>query len=99
VNSDGDTHRGNGLAMAEHTGGDGTGKIGGGIGFFESTQFRTGSFDEPGALGYKEASPGEPFIKIGIGLLEKVDEPNYRFWQAYKIIKVGKWEVSYDKTG
>jgi len=60
-------------------------------------EFRTGSFDEPGALGYKEANTGEPFIKIGIGLLEKVDEPNYRFWQAYKIIKAGKWEVSYGK--
>lgn len=58
-------------------------------------EFRTGSFDEPSALGYKEAKPGEQFIKIGIGLLEKIDEPNYRFWNPYKIIKAGKWNVSH----
>jgi len=60
-------------------------------------EFRTGDFNEPNALGYKEAKPGEPFIKIGIGLLEKIDEPNYKFWQSYKIIKPGSWEVKYGK--
>jgi hypothetical protein len=60
-------------------------------------EFRTGSFDEPNSLGYKEAKPGEPFIKIGIGLLEKIDEPSYRFWYPYKIIKAGIWKVSYSK--
>ena len=60
-------------------------------------EFRTGSFDEPNSLGYKEAKPGEPFIKIGIGLLEKIEEPTYRFWYPYKIIIAGKWKISYGK--
>lgn len=58
-------------------------------------EFRTGPFDKPGALGYNEAQSGESFIKIGIGLLEKPDEPEYRFWNNYKIIKPGEWEVKY----
>jgi len=45
------------------------------------------------ALGYDEAKAGEPFIKIGIGLLEKTDEPNYNFSYPYKIIKAGTWKV------
>jgi len=58
-------------------------------------EFRSGSFDVPSALGYDEAKVGEPFIKIGIGLLEKIDEPAYRFWYPYKIIEAGKWKVDY----
>ncbi|MFC1713732.1 hypothetical protein ACFL6S_08690 [Candidatus Poribacteria bacterium] len=45
------------------------------------------------ALGYDEAKPGETFVKIGIGLLEKIDEPDYRFSHPYKIIETGKWKV------
>ncbi len=60
-------------------------------------EFRTGSFDKPSALGYDQAKPGEAFIKIGIGLLEKPDEPDYRFWNAYRIIRPGEWEVKYGK--
>lgn len=60
-------------------------------------EFRTGSFDVPGALGYKEAKPGEPFVKIGVGLLEKVEEPDYRFSYAYKIINPGKWKITNGK--
>lgn len=60
-------------------------------------EFRTGSFDIPSALGYNEAKPGEPFIKIGIGLLEKPEEPAYNFGRSYKIIRPGKWEVKYDQ--
>jgi len=60
-------------------------------------EFRTGSFDVPSALGYKEAKAGEPFIKIGVGLLEKVEEPEYRFWYSYKIIEAGQWKVTHGK--
>jgi hypothetical protein len=45
------------------------------------------------ALGYAEAEPGETFVKIGIGLLEKPDELSYRFSKPYKIIKPGAWVV------
>jgi hypothetical protein len=46
-------------------------------------------------LGYAEAKPGQPFIKIGVGLLEKIDEPEYRFWYPYKIIKPGSWQTTW----
>lgn len=49
------------------------------------------------ALGYKEAKPGETFVKIGIGLLEKPEEENYSFAKSYKIIKTGPWTVKSDK--
>jgi len=49
------------------------------------------------ALGYKEAKPGEKFVKIGVGLLEKPDEANYNFAKSYKIIKPGTWSVKKDK--
>jgi hypothetical protein len=45
-------------------------------------------------LGYAEARPGEPFLKIGVGLLEKVDEPKYRFWHPYRLLRPGGWEIS-----
>ena len=45
------------------------------------------------ALGYHEAKPGGSFVKIGVGLLERIDEPRYRFVHPYKIIKTGAWKV------
>jgi hypothetical protein len=44
-------------------------------------------------LGYNEAKVGEPFVKIGVGILTKVAEPEYRFWYPYKIIRPGTWKV------
>jgi hypothetical protein len=46
-----------------------------------------------GPLGYVEAKPGEDFLKIGVGLLKKVEEPEYRFWFDYRITKPGPWTV------
>ena len=56
-------------------------------------EFRT----DGSALGYKEAKPGETFVKIGIGLLEKPEEEHYSFAKTYKIIKTGPWTVNKDK--
>ena len=56
-------------------------------------EFRTNG----AALGYHEAKVGEPFLKIGVGLLEKPDEPNYRFSCSYKIIKPGAWKINRGK--
>jgi hypothetical protein len=53
-------------------------------------EFRT----DGSALGYEEAKPGESFVKIGIGLLEKADRPEYSFSYPYRIIKPGTWKVS-----
>ena len=56
-------------------------------------EFRT----KGAALGYHEAKAGESFVKIGVGLLEKPDEPSYRFSYPYKIIRPGSWKVNSGK--
>lgn len=47
-------------------------------------------FVEPG-LGYSEAKPGEAFIRIGVGIIEKASEPEYQWMKTYKILDHGKW--------
>lgn len=49
-------------------------------------------FIDPG-LGYADAEPGGVFIRIGVGILEKVDEPSYNWKKTYKILDHGKWEI------
>ena len=44
-------------------------------------------------LGYNDAKPGETFIRIGVGILEKPDEQEYRWNHTYKIIDNGKWTM------
>ncbi len=46
---------------------------------------------QPGAIGYKEAKAGEPFLKPGVGVLRKLDDAPYQFGGAYPIIDSGKW--------
>jgi hypothetical protein len=46
------------------------------------------------ALGYDEAKAGETFVKIGVGALQKPDEPRYRQYSTYEIADNGKWTVS-----
>ena len=43
------------------------------------------------APSYAEAKAGDPFIKIGIGVLERADNSDYGFWKRYKILKAGYW--------
>jgi hypothetical protein len=45
------------------------------------------------ALGYDEAKPGGTFIKIGVGVLRKPDEPKYDHSKPYEIVDGGKWSV------
>ena len=52
-------------------------------------EFQTGGK----GLGYDEAKPGETFIKIGVGVLRKPDEPRYDHSKAYEIVDGGKWTV------
>lgn len=47
--------------------------------------------DDP--LGFAEAKPGEPFVKIGVGVLERPDGSAYGFWKRYKIVEPGRWDV------
>jgi hypothetical protein len=51
----------------------------------------------PGAIGYKEAGPGETFLKPGVGVLRKVDDSPYQFGRVYPIVDVGTWTVKVRK--
>ncbi len=42
-------------------------------------------------LGYAEAKPGEPFVRIGVGAVRKPDEPAYRRFATYDIVDGGTW--------
>jgi hypothetical protein len=44
-------------------------------------------------MGYDEAKPGETFIKVGVGLLERVDKKDYHFFGRYPLVKPGEWTV------
>jgi hypothetical protein len=50
---------------------------------------------DPGGSGlnYGDAKPGETFVKIGVGVLRKPDEPKYDFKTNYEILDNGKWTV------
>ena len=50
-------------------------------------EFRTGD----SALGYDQAKPGETFVKIGVGVLRKPAEAEYKFSTNYEIVNGGKW--------
>jgi hypothetical protein len=45
-------------------------------------------------LGYDAAKPGETFVKIGVGELEKAKDEKYNFFGKYKIVKPGEWKVT-----
>ncbi len=66
-------------------------------GISTAEEFGMGISGMPAPLGYNEAAPGEYFIKIGVGLLEKIAEPHYRFGYPYKIIKPGDWKIENGK--
>ena len=52
-------------------------------------------FREP--LGYQNAAAGEPFLKIGVGLLQKSSTKAYFFAENYKILQSGEWDVSHGR--
>ena len=52
-------------------------------------EYRTGD----SGLNYAEAKPGETFVKIGVGVLKKPEEPRYAFRNPYEILDSGKWSV------
>lgn len=45
---------------------------------------------EDGALRYTEAKPGKLFLKIGVGLLRKLDDTPYNFARTYPLVVPGK---------
>ncbi len=44
-------------------------------------------------LGYAEAETGGGFIWIGVGILEKEDEPGYNWRKTYRILDHGTWKI------
>ena len=44
-------------------------------------------------LGYREAAVGGTFLKVGVGMLRKPAEEEYRFFNRYEIVNGGTWSV------
>ncbi|MDE3198018.1 MAG: hypothetical protein KGN84_16845 [Acidobacteriota bacterium] len=44
-------------------------------------------------LGYSEAKAGGTFVKIGVGVIRKPDEPKFQQFHTYEIVDNGKWTV------
>jgi len=49
-------------------------------------------------LGFATAKPGETFVKIGVGTLEKTADTQYAFSRVFKIVDHGKWSVKITPT-
>ncbi|MGI4756144.1 MAG: hypothetical protein ACRYGF_04760 [Janthinobacterium lividum] len=49
-------------------------------------------------LGYEEAAPGGLFLKIGVGVLRRVDAKPYFFGTSYPIVNGGQWTVKKSKS-
>ena len=59
-------------------------------------EFRSANGDS--ALKYDEAKAGEPFIKIGVGVMRKIDDGPFKFAGAYPLIDGGKWTIHTGKS-
>lgn len=55
-----------------------------------------GPVEEFVALDFAAVKPGDSFVKIGVGVLQKPDDKPYSFVTNYKVLDYGKWTV---KTG
>ena len=64
--------------------------------FHEDLSGPVEGFIEPG-LGYAEAKPGGKFVRIGVGVIEKADEPEYNWRETYKIVDHGEWKIEQGK--
>lgn len=53
----------------------------------------TGPVDAFYPVGFDEAKTGEQFLKIGVGMLVKQQEPKYSIAAPYEIANSGKWKV------
>ncbi len=52
-----------------------------------------GPVDAFAPLGFSDARPGENFVIIGIGILQKTDDKDYHFTVDYPLIDPGHWKV------
>jgi hypothetical protein len=58
---------------------------------FEHGVGPTDEFGIQNPPGYEHAKSGEPFLKIGVGLLKRVDEKPYHFSAKYPVLNPGRW--------
>jgi hypothetical protein len=49
----------------------------------------------PRPPGFVDADCGEPFMKIGVGILQKGPEDQYDMMRTFNFIKAGEWEVEH----
>ncbi len=54
-------------------------------------------FRARGHRSFDEAGPGEPFVKIGVGLLARPDERDYSIYVQYNIVRPGEWKIDSGK--
>ncbi len=52
----------------------------------------------PPPLGYEEAVVGEPFLKIGVGHLTKIEEQSYSYAALYRISMPAAWDIRRDEA-
>jgi hypothetical protein len=52
-----------------------------------------GEFAMSHPMGFAEAKPGETFVKIGVGLLEKGASDEYQFAGDYRLVRAGEWRI------
>jgi hypothetical protein len=62
-----------------------------------SEEFVANGEDES-PLGFKQAAPGQTFVKIGVGVLRKPDNKNYDTYRLYDIVDSGNWKVKAKPT-
>jgi hypothetical protein len=53
---------------------------------------------EGSPLGFNRATPGQTFVKIGVGVLRKPDDKPYDTYRLYKIVDSGNWKVRAKST-
>ncbi len=51
-----------------------------------------------GSLGYAEAPAGGTFLRIGVGVLRKPEEREFRRFGHYEIVDAGKWQMSKERS-
>jgi hypothetical protein len=51
----------------------------------------TGPVESFNAIGYDEAAPGNPFLRIGVGWLRRPEDAEVNDFKTYDIIDSGKW--------
>jgi hypothetical protein len=46
---------------------------------------------------YREAAVGGTFLKIGVGMLRKPNEPRYNRFKPYEVVNGGRWTTNFRK--